>query len=395
MHSYPTIHGYSIFAERSIKFLGNMLTSVSKPGFPNWNEVTSASKLIGEHVTLPTGSQVLYMNSGNGIGGVYLAKKFPDSSLHMMDTNVVALESIEKTIAANSLPNIHVIPWSAKGLPDSDYDVVILEIIKGRKITRRFILEAFSALRIGGNFYLAGGNQLGIHSLIGDARNVFGNASLQGYKKGHRICLYEKATSGISHTEWSSEPGITPGSWYEFHTLMSNSPVTIRSIPGVFSYDKIDPGTWLLLQNLRIQPGQRVLDLGCGWGCIGIDASLKGAQVEMVDVDLLAYYSADQNIRSANLKTASVYASDITSRIPNRTYQIVLSNPPFHAGAQVDYTVAEAIVSQAYNVVESGGEIWLTANQFLTYQDYLTKYFGNSNIVAVTRGYKILRAIKV
>jgi 16S rRNA G1207 methylase RsmC len=80
--------------------------------------------------------------------------------------------------------------------------------------------------------------------------------------------------SKLSFTSLGTAPGIAPGTWVEFSINCSNHVFTIRCLPGVFSIDHLDEGTEMLLNTIEIVPGTRVLDVGCGYGIIGLCASV-------------------------------------------------------------------------------------------------------------------------
>ncbi|HSF82219.1 MAG TPA: methyltransferase [Anaerolineales bacterium] len=394
MHPTLAAKDYSNYIEHIIPFLDAEITIVTKPGFPNWNVATPACKLFSEYATLKPGSKALLINSGNAVCCTYLAGRYPEVEFWLVDTNIVALESAEKTVSVNELQNVTVIPWAQSAFQEFAFDTVFIEMKKGRKITRRLILEAFTALKPGGKFYIAGANRAGIKSAIEDVDSIFGNSSILGYKKGNRLCLSSKLSPNIQYADWAVEPGVAPGSWYEFHTHLSNLNIRIKSLPGVFSYNKIDEGTQLLLENILLHSASRVLDIGCGWGSIGLTAAIQGAQVDMVDVDLLAIWSTNQNMISNQLSNASIFPSDITRSVSDRSYNLIASNPPFHSSIDVDYTVAEAIVFESYARLETDGKLWLVTNYFLPYHNYLLKYFGNYSTISTTKRYKLLCSTK-
>ena len=106
---------------------------------------------------------------------------------------------------------------------------------------------------------------------------------------------------------------------------------------GVFSRGEVDEGTRLLLETLPPLTG-RVLDLGCGWGAIGIPvaAANPSARVTMVDVNLRALGLAQENA-AANGLTVETLESDGFSALSGRTFDHVLTNPPIRAGKTVIY----------------------------------------------------------
>ncbi|MDR0929791.1 MAG: methyltransferase, partial [Oscillospiraceae bacterium] len=110
---------------------------------------------------------------------------------------------------------------------------------------------------------------------------------------------------------------------------------------GVFSRDAVDKGTQLLLEALPEDFTGRALDLGCGWGAVGIcmAAAWPGAQVLLTDVNARAAELARQNLR-ANGLTAEVMQGDGLSAVPGH-FDLIALNPPIRAGKAVVYRLFE------------------------------------------------------
>lgn len=105
---------------------------------------------------------------------------------------------------------------------------------------------------------------------------------------------------------------------------------------GVFSKEKVDYGTRLLLNNIDVvKMHGNVLDLGCGFGVIGITIAKKNkyVNVDMVDVNERAINLAKSNVLLNNVNV-NVFVSDIYSNV-NRKYDYIITNPPIRAGKEI------------------------------------------------------------
>ena len=155
--------------------------------------------------------------------------------------------------------------------------------------------------------------------------------------------------------DWVKSPGVAPHTWVEFPIRLSNHTFDIRSLPGVFSYDRLDEGTEMLMGAVQIPPGAKVLDAGCGYGIIGLFAAVEGAGlVHLVDNNLLAVEACRETLSVNGIKNAEVSAGDLLNPWFPDQYDLVLSNPPFHAGQAVDYQVAHASDRKFIPVTQSG-----------------------------------------
>ena len=124
---------------------------------------------------------------------------------------------------------------------------------------------------------------------------------------------------------------------------------------GVFSKGELDVGSRLLLDALPALTGD-VLDLGCGWGAIGVAIAKanKNARVTMADVNHRALDLCRANCER-NGVTAEVIESDGMSAVMGRTFDAVVTNPPIRAGKQVIYKMfADTAVS-----LNEGGALYL------------------------------------
>jgi len=148
-----------------------------------------------------------------------------------------------------------------------------------------------------------------------------------------------------------------------------------------------------MLDHLDIEPKSKVLDIGCGYGIIGLAAARAGAHVTMVDDDLLAVRCARASAE-INQIPCMVLPSDVTSAVSDQRYDLVLSNPPFHYGMEINTALAQRIVRDAFGVLRRGGKLRVVANRFLTYDHAMRDTFGNVRTLADNRRYRILEAVR-
>ena len=116
----------------------------------------------------------------------------------------------------------------------------------------------------------------------------------------------------------------------------NNKVFSVYSDNGVFSKDRFDYGTRVLLNSVDIDKlSGNVLDLGCGLGVVGIILGTfnKGINIDMVDINERAIDLAKNNLVLNNIK-ANVFVSDIYSNIDNK-YDFIITNPPIRAGKNV------------------------------------------------------------
>ena len=113
---------------------------------------------------------------------------------------------------------------------------------------------------------------------------------------------------------------------------------TFNSDNGVFSKSGVDFGSRLLLDFIPLEEvGGKILDLGCGYGVIGIVLNkLTGANVDMVDVNLRALHLTEMNVAANKCQNINVFESNVYENI-NTKYTSIVTNPPIRAGKKVVY----------------------------------------------------------
>jgi 16S rRNA (guanine1207-N2)-methyltransferase len=393
MTATPDPHPYHRTVEFAATLRDQTVRIVSKPGFANWERVSPAAILLAETVTLRPDARVLHLGGGPGGLGVFLARRAPEGSVLLVEANYVATLMAGRTLQANRIMNALVQGDPASAAPEAaSADVAVLEVPPGRKFARRWLALAHAALKPGGQLYLAGPKAEGIESIIGDARALFGQAATLAYRDHHRVALATKANA-TTLPAWATEPGIAPGTWHHFDLAVAGESFSIASLPGVFSHDRLDEGTAFLLANLRVRPGERVLDIGCGWGAIGLVAARQGAaRVDLIDVSLPAVAAAARNIAAAGLTNARALPSDALGAVADERYDLIVTNPPFHAGKAVDHDAALAFIADARDLLTPRGRLVVVANAFIRYERAMQGRYGSVETLAEDRRYHVLQA---
>lgn len=274
---------------------------------------------------------------------------------------------------------------------DTSYERVLVPLPPERNLARRWLLTARNALVPGGLLIVAGANAEGAKSALSDATMLLGASRAERYRRKHRIAHFAKDADRET-PPWTGAAGITPGTWQRFDVDLDEGVLSLETQPGVFAGDRLDSGTRLLLDHLEVPDDGRVLDVGCGVGVIGIAASRRGAgHVDLVDANLLAVETASRNLERLDVAGRAI-ASDVFSGVPGERYDVIVSNPPFHRGKQVDYSTADRLISETPRHLERNGSLMIVANAFLAYGKRLERVFRRVETVAATRQYQVLVA---
>jgi 16S rRNA (guanine1207-N2)-methyltransferase len=375
---------------------GEQIKVISKPGLPDWDQLLPSTELLAENAWLHPGDNVLLIGSHHGELASFLAHHLLNGTVSIMDNSYLALKMTGKTLLINDKYDVNIIPSiDLSGQDHNLYHSVLIQTPKSRKLARRWLVQAYNALMDGGYCYIAGSNNMGIKSIIKDASEIFGNSNTLAYKKGNRIAQMIKNDEATKIPDWAYEPGIASGTWVEFSIPLSNYCFQIRSLPGVFSYDSLDEGTSMLLSVCNVPTSAKVLDIGCGYGIIGMFAAHQGAKwVDFIDNDLLAIAACEATLEKNQITNRTVVPGDLLCSIGTSKYNLILSNPPFHAGRAVDYQIAEAMIRQSFHALLQGGQIAIVANRFIRYDDIISHTFGNVSVLASSGKFHVLSGRK-
>ena len=248
-------------------------------------------------------------------------------------------------------------------------------------LERRHVLASvLGRLAVGGTLTAFAGNTKGGARLVTELQ-AMGCAPAGRHKAKHRIAMVRKPPSGLT-----LEEAFAAGAPRLLEDL------GLWSQPGVFSWDRIDPGSALLLDLLAPLAG-RGADLGCGIGILSSQV-LKSAEVEaltLVDIDRRAVDLASRNIDDGRARF--VWADVCAGEPVAANLDFVVMNPPFHDGGIEDRSIGQAFIRRAAGMLKRGGVLWLTANRHLAYEALLKSCFAEVERVSETNGYKVFRAV--
>jgi len=195
-----------------------------------------------------------------------------------------------------------------------------------------------------------------------------------------------------------------PGQYFERRPSARHREETIRAVvhggtfvfrsdAGVFSRGAIDRGSELLAQSLAIPPDAHVLDLGCGYGVLGIVAATlaPNGRVVMTDVNERAVDLAARNIRENHVPHAEVRLGAFYEPVAGEAFDAIVCNPPIRAGKAVVFR----IVDDAPAHLRPGGALWMVARtrqgaKALAAQ--MAAVLGTCETVARGSGYRVLRS---
>lgn len=181
-----------------------------------------------------------------------------------------------------------------------------------------------------------------------------------------------------------------------FEVTVRNVTLTFVTDAGVFSKHRLDYGSELLIKHLSIPMHARFLDVGCGYGAIGLFAAAlnESAEVTMLDVNERAVALAQENARRNQLDRVHIIQSDVFEQLQaDDKFTMIVTNPPIRAGKQIVHRMYE----EAYERLDDGGELWVVIQKKQgaeSTQQKLRSLYTEVEEITKAKGYRVYKAIK-
>ena len=175
--------------------------------------------------------------------------------------------------------------------------------------------------------------------------------------------------------------------------VIQGRPLTFVTDAGVFARGKLDRGTELLASALVVPPDAHVLDVGCGYGVLGIVAAAlaPNGRVVMTDVNERAVDLAARNVRANHVPHAEARLGAFYDPVAGESFDAIVCNPPIRAGKDVVFRIVDGAPAH----LRPGGSLWVVARTRQgahSIEARMAAAFGGCETVAKGSGYRVLRA---
>jgi 16S rRNA (guanine1207-N2)-methyltransferase len=165
----------------------------------------------------------------------------------------------------------------------------------------------------------------------------------------------------------------------------------LQTAPSLFSPRAVDAGTLAMLSRVEFGPDDKVLDLGCGYGVVGLVAAklARPDRVYLLDKDSAAVAVASINVEANDVRGATVVLSDGFRSFSETGFDKILCNPPY----QADFAVPKHFIEKGFNRLVVGGRLFMVTKRELWYRNKITSVFGGVKVSEVD-GYFVFEATK-
>lgn len=294
----------------------------------------------------------------------------------------VAMAATEANLRRN-----HSDPSAVELLPSTEephrrVDVAVIKVPR----TLAFLEDQLHRLRPhlhAGSVVIGAGMTKAVHrSTIAAFESVIGPTPTTRARRKARLLL------GTFDPHLDPGPAPLPLRW------TTDEGVEVTGHPNAFSAGGLDGGTRLLLAHLPAPaPGATVVDLGCGTGVVGATVVHRQSDVDVVccDESFQAVASARETVGRITAR-ATFHVTDVVEGLEDGSADLVLLNPPFHAGGARTTTVAHQMFAGAARVVRDDGALVVVGNRHLGHHVALRRWFRSVEVAGADPRFVVLRA---
>ncbi len=344
-------------------------------------------QLLAEHGAPSGGQRVLVLGAGNGVLPVFCARRVGQGEVLVVDQRSHALAVAAATAALNGATARFISTTDLSRLPAGSVNHALINIAFQPNSVRLVELlgETQRLTEPGARVYLAGARDRGADTAIKRLGEVFGRAQLAAYRKGYRV--------GVAVRSEAAMPPAAAPQLELMEVELRGSHYTLEAHSGVFARGGLDPAAALLATAIEVSSGDKVLDLGCGSGIVGMVAARLAPQghVWLVDTNTEAVALTQRNVERNAIPNATVLVSDSTAAVADQRFDVVVCNPPFHEGRSAARSLGLRLINDAMHVLPPGGRCFVVANRFLPYETAMRERLHDVREVAGDTRYKVLR----
>ncbi|TIR27522.1 MAG: class I SAM-dependent methyltransferase [Mesorhizobium sp.] len=259
------------------------------------------------------------------------------------------------------------------------YDMALVLAGRHRGQNERRIGDAIERVLPGALIAVAGGKDDGIDSL---RKRINALAPLEGHlPKHHGVAFwFQRAGTEAAETLRAGNPDLVVESRF-------------KTAPGMFSFDRIDAGSKLLVASLPDDLKGNVADFCAGWGYLAAEVLQRSRSLTALDLyeaDFEALEAARMNVHGAI--EPRFFWIDLLAEAVERRYDAIVMNPPFHSGRAAEPGIGAGMIRAASKALKPGGRLFMVANRQLPYEQVLSEAFANHAEIARDGMFKVLSA---
>ncbi|MDP8231381.1 MAG: methyltransferase [Candidatus Zophobacter franzmannii] len=344
--------------------------------------LNSAEKhLIDQLVFLKQPKRILITENRTAALGMIAHALYPDAEIYLHNIDKYYTDKIEINLSRNHIEGITII--CEPDLPELKFDAVFVQCSRANAIKELYsdwVEQSFRVLKYKGKLVIGTESRevwLELH-----IKSIFGTLTYNNFKRN--------GTSLISRKTEEKDLELEPRDLFDC-LIGEDILIQLSSRPGVFAHHRVDVGAYALMKCTSAKDGDKVFDMGCGIGTVGIGLAKKNklSNICFVDSNARAIQSSKFNCQSNGIENAEFLLNAKGVKSVNNIYDVYVANPPYFS----HYKIAELFVETGYRVLKKGGTAWLVARSADKLKELMKETFGNVDSVRY-HGYEIVFSTK-
>ena len=270
--------------------------------------------------------------------------------------------------------------------PEGQFDQAIIFVPKSKELLNYLLHYVVVHLGLGASVFLVGEKKGGVERA---AKQLLPFGTATKLDSARHCQMWQMS---IQHTVKNK----TLADWVQEYSVPTpQGDLTICALPGVFSQNRLDVGTAVLLPYLSQVTSGKIADFGCGAGVISAYLAKLNPKnrIFALDVDAFALESTRMTFAKNQLTPEQLEVKAVSGIEDAPLFlHAIVSNPPFHQGIHTDYNASENLCNNSRRHLKSDGELWVVANRFLNYPSLIEQNYGKCITKADQQGFKVLFA---
>lgn len=356
----------------------------SADGVSGKNNFRDAELALADTVEPESDDSLLVVQSGYGFLPVIMADQAPEGEILAAETSDRAYQLTKLNLEENDAENATAEKVAFYNEINQNFDKVVYapEGYEPVKVVKNRISQLIELLKVEGQLFIAGKKTDGINRYKKYLNSLPGKNEKITQDGKQRVYRYTK-TESFEPDSFNIET--------EFTAEINDIELEFTACEGLFSPNKLDDGSRLLIENLELSEENKVLDLACGYGIIGIFIkALYDSEIYLTDDSKTATHYAEKNLVAKGIQDFILKNKDCLDGFKDQKFDAIVSNPPTHQGEEV----TNEMFNQAYQSLRQGGELYLVYNQNMRYEEKLQKKFKEVEILEKEDNYAVTRATK-
>ncbi len=324
----------------------------------------------------------------------------PPSSLWLADENLLGSQVAARSsirMIGNRLDVVESARQQGWRADWSDFDLnsiaegsiarVIYRVSKEKALVHHNINQALRVLKVGGELILSGDKGEGIKGYLDRTRALFA-------ARGEIEKVSANCWRGVFNRPEQPGQALDDRDYEALRPACQDKTFSYWSKPGVFGWDKIDKGSAFLAQHLDDfvgalqRPPERILDLGCGYGYLSLQAARLGAHLVATDNNAAAIAACQRNFDEYGIRGEVIPAS--CGGGIEGPFTLILCNPPFHAGFSLEGDLTDRFLAAAARLLDPEGVAAFVVNRHIMLERRATSRFRRIQTLAENGSFRLV-----